>query len=194
MKKPKMLQAKPTPTHTTRGSMLAHALSIHPQTVKAWCHRPGHPAKVPGKGWDIEECRAWYIARRVIKPGNTGVESIDAAAERKLRAEADKESARARILKSKADQQDGKLLDADDVTTIVTDIVADVVSQLRAVVEPHGCLPQVDNVLSGFAKAPWLSESLKKKMLALGADSRRALSEHFSRPLDSAALAGHSKT
>jgi hypothetical protein len=158
--------------------------------------RPDHPKKIAGKGWNIQECRIWYMQQGILRPSGTAVDRLALA-------QARKEEARAKILEIKAKKDEGKLIPIEDITDSFSDIAGEAMSKLRAVAVTAGAVASrefslskevsdrveqiirgaIDDSLSELSKLPWLTDEKKKQLQSLGQNSLQQSVAFFVQPL-----------
>lgn len=181
---------------------LALALGCTLKTVSSNKANPWHPRKGDG-GYDVDACRTVYISHGVLTEkalmaGDDGNEK--SVLTRKLKAEAKKEEARARILTNRANLDEGKLLSLEVVMDAETELVSEAVARIMAVASTIGplCGPGAEDrirdaladALQELQKLPWVKDEERKKLAALRKSALKTSQASFARPLDLAPSTG----
>jgi len=114
-----------------RVSPLCKKVGIHRTTFYKHYAEKDFPKRIPALGWNVAEVKKYFIEKNVISPlslekqGEKSDLTLDAY-QRKIIAEAKKEEARAKLLEIRALKDAQKVIEIDQLTGILTQLLNDI--------------------------------------------------------------------
>ena len=110
-------------------SSLAKAIGCHRTTIYSYKNETDFPKPDKNLGYDVDEVKNYLIQKKAIPP-ELGTLEYNALQE-KVKAEAEKEKQRAKLLALKVLKEQNKLVDADKVIESISSIISDLSLMLR---------------------------------------------------------------
>jgi len=110
-------------------SSLAKAIGCHRTTIYSYKNDPDFPKPDKNLGYDVDEVKNFLIQKKAIPP-ELGTLEYNALQD-KVKAEAEKEKQRAKLLALKVLKEQNKLVDADKVIESISSIISDLSLMLR---------------------------------------------------------------